>query len=171
MHWWVCLRTVGLLLDDLTGYVIMRLQILACFQFLSLWDLVYSLFYTLPPPLFSKHSWCIQRCWNMLESSPATIPLIKSSHKWTRILFIISNSKLGIWLFSQPRIYLNSQSNFYGVLTIPYRYLSNTLYKTTCAEYNLHVSFTRLWYFHAIIKQTSFPLDTSLIISYRRDNG
>ena len=43
------------------------------------------------------------RCWNLLESSPARIPLIYLSHKWTRILFNISNSKLGIWLFSQPR--------------------------------------------------------------------
>ena len=55
------------------------------------------------------------------------IPLIKSSHKWTRMLFIISNSKLGIWICSQPRIDLNSQSNFYDVLTRPYKYLSNTL--------------------------------------------
>ena len=29
-----------------------------------------------------------------------------------------SGSKLGIWLWSQARIYLNSQSNFYGVLTL-----------------------------------------------------
>ena len=74
------------------------------------------------------------------------IPLIKSSHKLTRILFIISNSKLGIWLCSQPRIDLNSQSNFYDVLTRPYKYLSNTLptlsTRTTCTQDNLHVSFT-----------------------------
>ena len=50
-------------------------------------------------------------CWNLLESTLARIPLIKSSHKWTRILFIISNSKLGIWLCSQHRIYLNSKHN------------------------------------------------------------
>ena len=62
-------------------------------------------------------------CWNMLESTPARIPLIKSSHKCTRMLFIISNSKLGIWFCSQIRIYLNSQSNFYDVLTRPYKYL------------------------------------------------
>ena len=43
------------------------------------------------------------------------------------MLFIISNSKLGIWFCSQIRIYLNSQSNFYDVLTRPYKYLSNTL--------------------------------------------
>ena len=30
-------------------------------------------------------------CWNLLESTPAWITLIKSSHKWTRMLFIISN--------------------------------------------------------------------------------
>ena len=67
-------------------------------------------------------------CWNLLESTPAGIPLIKSSHKWTRMLFIISKSKLGIWICSQPRIDLNSQSNFYDVLTRPYKYLSNILY-------------------------------------------
>ena len=70
-------------------------------------------------------------CWNLLESTPATIPLIKSSH----------NSKLGIWLCSQPRIDLSSQSKFYDVLTIPSKYLYNTLYKTTCTKYNLQVSF------------------------------
>ena len=48
-------------------------------------------------PLTSK----TDGCWNMLESTPARIPLIKSSHKWTRILIFISNSKLGIWLCSQ----------------------------------------------------------------------
>ena len=56
-------------------------------------------------------------CWNILESTLAMIPLIGSSRKWTRIIFIISNSKLGIWYFSHPRIYGNSQSNLYGVLT------------------------------------------------------
>ena len=30
-------------------------------------------------------------CWNLLESTPAWITLIKSSHKWTRMLFIILN--------------------------------------------------------------------------------
>ena len=40
----------------------------------------------------------IALCWNLLESTPARIPLIKSSHKWIRMLFIISNSKPGIWL-------------------------------------------------------------------------
>ena len=77
------------------------------------------------------------------------IPLIKSSHKLTRILFIILNSKLGIWLCSQPRIDLNSQYNFYDILTRPYKYLSNTLptisTRTTCTQHNLHVSFTRCW--------------------------
>ena len=58
-------------------------------------------------------------CWNLLESTPARITLIKSSHKWTQILFIISNSKLGIWLCRQPRIDIKSQSKFYDVLTIP----------------------------------------------------
>ena len=56
--------------------------------------------------------------------------------------------KLGIRLSSQTRIYLISQSNFYDVLTRPYKYLSNTistLYtRTTCTQDNIHVSFTRL---------------------------
>ena len=81
-------------------------------------------------------------CWNLLGSTTSRIPLIKSSHKWTRMLFIISNPKIGIWLCIQPRIDLNSQSNFYYVLTRPYKYLSNTLYKTTYTEHNLYVSFT-----------------------------
>ena len=80
-------------------------------------------------PLTSKRG----VCWNMLESTPARIPLIKSSHKWTWMLFIILNSKLGIRLCSQPRIDLISQSNFYHVLTRPYKYLVqhtiNTIYK------------------------------------------
>ena len=71
--------------------------------------------------------------WNQLESTPARIPLIKLSHKWTQMLYIISSSKLGIWIYSQSRIDINSQSNFYDVLTRPYKYLVqhsiNTLYK------------------------------------------
>ena len=72
-----------------------------------------------PPPLYGEKQGVI--CSNMLESTPATIPLIKSSHKWTRILFIISNSKLGIWIFSHPTIEINSQSNFYDVLIIDHK--------------------------------------------------
>ena len=64
------------------------------------------------------------------------------------MLFNISNSKLGIWLCSQPIIDLNSQSNFYDVLTRPYKYLSNNLSTlsttTTCTQHNLYVSFTIL---------------------------
>ena len=95
-------------------------------------------------PLTSKRGvW-----WNLLESTPARIPLIKSIHKWTWMISIISNSKLGIRICSQTRIDLSSQSNFYDVLTRPYKYLVqhtiNTLYKTTCNEDNLHVSFTSL---------------------------
>ena len=89
-------------------------------------------------PLTSK----MGGCWNLLGSTPARIPLINPIHKCTRILFIISNTKLGIWICSQPRIDLNSQSNFYDDLTIPYKDLSNTIYKTTCTQDNLHVSFT-----------------------------
>ena len=67
-----------------------------------------------------KNGWM---CWNILESTPDRNPLIKSSYKWTRILFIISNFKLGVWLCIQPRIYINLQSKFYDVLTRPYKYL------------------------------------------------
>ena len=101
------------------------------------------------------------QCWNLLESTPAMIPLIKSIHKWTRILFIISNSKLGIWLCSQPRIDLNSQSNFYDVLTRTYKYLFqhtiNTLYKTTCTQDNLHVSFTIVCFQPNVIPKAICP--------------
>ena len=62
-------------------------------------------------------------CWNLLESTPVRIPLIRSSHKWTQMPFIISNSKHGIRIYSQPRIDLNSQSNFYDVLTRPSKYI------------------------------------------------
>ena len=79
-------------------------------------------------PLTSKTGGCC----NLLESTPARITLIKSIHKWTRIQFIISNYKLGICLCSQPRVDIHSQSTFYDVITKPYHYLSNTLYKTTC---------------------------------------
>ena len=61
--------------------------------------------------------------WNLLESTPARIPLIKLSHKWTQMIFIISNSKLGIWLCSHPRIDINSQSKIYDVLTRSCKYL------------------------------------------------
>ena len=98
-------------------------------------DYILLLHICVDSPLASKRG----GCWNLLESTPARITLIRSSNKWTRILFIISNSKLGIWLYSQPRIDLNSQSNVYDVLTRPYKYLSNTLLKTTCTEHNLHL--------------------------------
>ena len=53
------------------------------------------------------------RCWNLLESYPYRIPLTGLSHKWNRILFIIYNTKIGIWLCIQPTIYVNSQYNLY----------------------------------------------------------
>ena len=91
------------------------------------------------------------------------IPLIKSSHKLTRILFIISNSKLGIWLCSQPRIDLNSQSNFYDVLTRPYKYLSNTLSTLSTKQHALKTiymlvspyNWSALGYVHANLYQWS----------------
>ena len=60
-------------------------------------------------------------CWNLFESSTASIPLIEWNQKWTWIIFIISNYKLRIWIFSQPSIYLNSQSYFYNVLTLEHK--------------------------------------------------
>ena len=54
------------------------------------------------------------------------------------MLSIISDSKLGIWLCSQPRIDLNSQSNFYDVLTISYKYLSNTLSTLSTKQHALN---------------------------------
>ena len=77
-------------------------------------DYILLLFVCVNCPLTSKTG----VCWNLPESTPARIPLIKSSHKWTQILSIIPNYKIGIWLCIQPRIDLNSQSNFYDVLTL-----------------------------------------------------
>ena len=68
-------------------------------------------------------------CCNMLESTTDRIPLIKSSRKWTQILFIISNSKLGIWICSQLRICVTYQSNLYDVLTIYHTRPFPTQYK------------------------------------------
>ena len=65
-------------------------------------------------------------CCNMLESTLARTPLIESSHKWTRILYIISNFKLGIWIFSQPKIDLNLQFNLYGVPTLDHTRICRT---------------------------------------------
>ena len=86
-------------------------------------------------------------CWNMLESSLDRIPLIGLSQILARILFIISNSKLGIWICSQSTIYLNSQSNFYDVLTLYHTILfpeTNILLspfnlKTSYSEHILHL--------------------------------
>ena len=110
--------------------------------------------------------WVVVSCWNMLESTTARIPLIKSSHKWTRMLFIISNPKLGIWLCSQPRIDLNSQSNFYDVLTRPYKYLVQhalkTIYMLVSPGYET---------FTLLSSEIYFPLHSSLTISYCHDNS
>ena len=58
------------------------------------------------------------RVLESVVSYPSSITLIESSHKCTRILFIIFNSKPGIWLFIQPTIDVNSQYNSYDVLTL-----------------------------------------------------
>ena len=75
----------------------------------------------------------------MLESTPDRIPLIELSHKWTQILFIISNSKLGIWIFSQTRIDVNTQSKLYDVLTLHHTRLFPKNPQTTYLEYILHL--------------------------------
>ena len=54
-------------------------------------DYVYPILISGDFPITSKTG----ECWNLLESSPSIIPLIGLSHKWTQILFIISN--LQIW--------------------------------------------------------------------------
>ena len=87
------------------------------------------------------------RCWDMLELSPSRIPFIESSHKWTGIIFIIYNYKLGMWICSHPTIDVNSQSNFYDVLTLYHRRLYPELHlilipenlKTTYSEHILHI--------------------------------
>ena len=56
----------------------------------------------------------------MLEYYSASIPLIELSHKWTWIIFIILNTKIGIWIFIQPTIDVNLQYNFCDVLTLQY---------------------------------------------------
>ena len=65
-------------------------------------------------PIYSR----LVTCWNLMESYPSRITLIGLSHKWTRILLTISNTKLERWIFSQTTIYVNSQFNFYGVITL-----------------------------------------------------
>ena len=117
-------------------------------------------------PLTSKTGWC----WNLLESSPARIPLIELSHKWTWILFIIINSKLGIWVFGQPIINANSQSNLYDVLTLEH----TRIFPTQSTNYILVIHFTSisfmLWPFHTSIKQLYFLLRTSLKRAHSQEN-
>ena len=80
-----------------------------------------------------------EECWNLLESTSTWTPLFESSKKWIRILFIISNSKLGIWICSHPRIYLNSQPNLYDFLTLDHTRLFQTNKQTTYLEHILHL--------------------------------
>ena len=92
---------------------------------------------------------------------------------------IISNSKLGIWLCSQSRIDINSQSNFYYVLTRPYKYLSNTLYKTTCKEYILQLlspsyeTFTQISsnFLFLYILYWQDPIVTTTLTKYHRHDN
>ena len=84
--------------------------------------------------------------WNSFQDM-----LVESSHtrNWLliRLEIPISNSKLGIWICSQTKIYLNSQYEFYDVLTLAckticpdlhilwittkYNYILGTQYKIT----------------------------------------
>ena len=66
--------------------------------------------FQLPPLPAQDYSATV--CRNLLESYPYSTSFIESSHKWTQILFIISNSKLGIWIYGQPPIDVNSQYIF-----------------------------------------------------------
>ena len=76
----------------------------------------------------SPHTISFIPCWNLLELSPSWITLIQLSHKWTRILSIISNYNLGICICIQPTIYINSQSNFYNVITLDHTCLCTELH-------------------------------------------
>ena len=49
--------------------------------------------------------------------------MIGSGNKCTLIIFIISNSKLGIWICNQPIIDINPKSNLYDVLTLDHTIL------------------------------------------------
>ena len=89
--------------------------------------------------------------WNILESSPARTFLIEYSHKWNQILFFISNTKLRIWLSRKPKIYVNSQSNFYDYLTLDHTNLcpeiniiwSPSDIKTTYPAQIIYISYSR----------------------------
>ena len=106
-------------------------------------------------PITSKRGGCS----NVLESSPTRIPLIESSHKWTRILFILSNSEFGIWIFSQNTIEINSQSNLYAILTLDRTILFlNFIYPGFQPMYNQHNQNTFYIYFLRILDLADSPL-------------
>ena len=67
---------------------------------------------------FMRDCFSTMMCWGFLELFPTRITLIGLVHKWTQILFIISNYKLVMWICSQPKLHVNSQSKFYCVLTL-----------------------------------------------------
>ena len=54
--------------------------------------------------------------------------MIESRHKWTQILFIISNPKLEIYICSQPTIDVNSQSNLYNIIFLDHTRLFTELH-------------------------------------------
>ena len=90
--------------------------------------------------------------WNLLESTPSRIPLIEPSIELTWILLIISNSKLGIWIRSQPIIDVNSQSNLYDVLTLDHTRLYTPQYTnyilgtySTSSSSIMHMCITYFW--------------------------
>ena len=126
---------------------------------------------TFQPPHFPvpTNAYSMQ-CWNLLEPTPYRITFIELTHKWNLILFIISNSKLGICIYSQPIIDISSQSNLYDVLTLDYTRLFTTQSTNYIPGTHSTYSSSVLWPFHAIIKNISFPLHFLLTRAHRHDN-
>ena len=93
---------------------------------------------------YCPHTSKMGRCSNLLESTPARIPLIESSQKWNGLLFIISNSKLGIWICSQSRRDVNAQSNLYDVMTLYYTRLFPNQYTKLHTWNTLYIKFLQV---------------------------
>ena len=113
-------------------------------------------------------------CCNMLESSPARIPLIELSHKWTQILFYYFEFQTCnlVWQSSLNRCKLKIQP----IWCSKYRHLntlsltSSTLKSSLSTNYTLGTDYIFnslvLFPFHESVQQISFPLHSSLIISH-----
>ena len=96
--------------------------------------------------------------------------MIKFSQKWTGIIFIILNSKLGIGICSQPIIYETSQSNLYDVIILHH----TIFFPTRSTNYILLIysaySSSGLWTFWTSTKILYFPLHLSLTRDYHKNN-